>query len=144
MFTARAGLFLTVLRLKCVVISSKFQHEVKLGRHMCLRAWVCVCVRACTHVCVTNNRLWGNCRGLQRLWAGPRHHPSIWRWGWVQFDIPVCLCLHHFGPKRAGSGRLRAQVVWCRRGSLKLYFTLKKLARHHALHVAVMFSLPEL
>lgn len=103
------------------VSSSKFQQEVNLGRHMCL----CVCLCACVCVCVTNNRLQGNCRGLQWLWAGPRHHPSIWRWGWIQFDIPVCLCLHHYGLKLAGSDRLRRQVAWCRRGSLRLYFRVK-------------------
>lgn len=90
---------------------------------MCV--FVCVCVHTCVHVCVTNNRLQGNCRGLQWLWAGLRHHPSIWRWGWIQFDIPVCLCLHHYGPKLAGSDRLRGQVAWCRRGSLRLYFSMK-------------------
>lgn len=108
-------------RRKGTVSSSKFQQEVKLGRHMCL----CVCLCACVCVCVTNNRLQGNCRGLQWLWAGPRHHPSIWRWGWIQFDIPVCLCLHHYGLKLAGSDRLRRQVAWCRRGSLRLYFRVK-------------------
>lgn len=88
---------------------------------------MCLCARmqACVCVCVTNNRLQGNCRGLQWLWAGPRHHPSIWRWGWIQFDIPVCLRLHHYGLKLAGSDRLRRQVAWCRRGSLRLYFRVK-------------------
>lgn len=80
----------------------------------------------CAAVSVTNNRLEGNCRGLQWLWAGPRHHPSIWRWGWIQFDIPVCLCLHHYGLKRAGSDRLGRQVAWCRRGILKLYFRVRR------------------
>lgn len=114
---------------RSIVNSRKFQQEVKLGRHMCLCVWVCACAHKCMHVCVcvcvTNNRLKGNCRGLQWLWAGPRHHPSIWRWGWIQFDIPVCLCLHHYGLKLAGSDRLRRQVAWCRRGSLRLYFRVK-------------------
>lgn len=79
----------------------------------------------CLCVSVTNNRLEGNCRGLQWLWAGPRHHPSIWRWGWIQFDIPVCLCLHHYGLKLAGSDIRRGQVAWCRRGILKLYFGVR-------------------
>lgn len=84
---------------------------------------MCLCVLLC--LCVTNNRLEGNCRGPQWLWAGPRHHPSIWRWGWIQFDIPVCLCLHHYGLKLAGSDRLRGQVAWCRRGMPKLYFRVR-------------------
>lgn len=71
---------------------------------------VCISVHACMCACVTNNRFQGNCRGLQWLWAGPRHHPSIWRWGWIQFDIPVCLCRDHYSPKRAASAWLRRQV----------------------------------